>query len=88
MDGSTWTRKQKIVDAIDSSQDKGSGMVALNTWDPEEFEELCTELVGICAEQKRLDDRVYEFAGWDDDSPRWSIQLCLCPHTFGGKGQC
>lgn len=89
-DGHTWTNHPKVADAINRSQDGNGGMVVLNVWDSEEFECILREFVGICAEQNNgphaqgIDGqgRVFEYSGWDDDSPRWSVQVCLCPHQY------
>lgn len=95
MDGKTWTDKKQLIDAIDSSQDNGGGMVTLSTHDPEDFEMLLTELVGICSEQgtEQNGGRVCEFKGWTDagdpcPSRPWAIQLCLLPQESEGCALC
>lgn len=86
MDGATWTDKKQLIEAINSSQDNGGGMVTVATHEPEDFEKLLIELVGICSEQvaEHNNGRVYDFKGDDQGSKPWAIQLCLMPQESTG----
>ena len=74
--GQSWTAVRALADAIDASQGAGGGTVTLHTRDAEQWERWCTELVGICSEQRHGVASLH-CEGEDRGEPRWRVRVEL-----------
>jgi hypothetical protein len=77
MDGNTWTSNHKVAEAINKSQDASGCTITLLAEDGEEFDELVGDLAGCCTEQTLRGSYVVDFAGYEEGSVRWYVQLAL-----------